>query len=424
MEHMIKRTIFSSLQRHLLKNEITLLIGPRQAGKTYLLRLLKDDLESQGKKSIFFNLDVEDDRQFFVSQTALLHKIRLHIGDAHGVIFIDEIQRKADAGLFLKGLYDLDTPYKFVVSGSGSLELKEKIHESLAGRKRLFEIDPVSFTEFVHFKTDYRFEGNLEEYFVVEKQKAADYFQEYLLFGGYPRVVLSETLEEKRAEMGEIYQSYLERDMKSLLNVEKTESLTHLVKILAAQIGGMVNVSELSSTIGIADKTVKKYLWYLEKTFIIDRVSPYFRNVRKEITKAPLYYFRDIGLRNYILGLFGVPVSPLSAGHLFENFVHNRIREGIVYASTLIHFWRTRDDAEVDFVIQIGDQLIPIEVKYSVMGKIELSRSMRSFLEKYAPQRAYIVHLGEKKEAHIGGTTVRFVPYHEQLVLLRGTATR
>lgn len=418
MEVMIKRSLLPYLQHHLREKEITLLAGPRQAGKTYLMHLLKNDLDKKGEKSLFLNLDTEEDRQFFVSQTALLNKIRLYLGNNHGYVFIDEIQRKTDAGLFLKGIYDLDTPYKFIVSGSGSLELKEKIHESLAGRKRLFEVNPITFIEFVHFRTGYRFERNIEEYFAIEKQKTNDYFQEYLQFGGYPRVILSETIEEKMASMGEIYQSYLERDMISLLHLEKAEALTHLVKILASQIGGLINTRELSSTIGIADKTIKKYLWYLEKTYITTRVSPYFRNVRKEISKSPMYYFRDTGLRNYILGIFNIPITSLSGGHLFENFVINRLREDLVYTSSGIHFWRTRDDAEVDFVIQNGEQLIPIEVKYTSLEKTEVSRSMRNFLNTYSPKQAYVVHMGDKKTISIQGTVIQFVPYTAVLAVL------
>ena len=97
----------------------------------------------------------------------------------------------------MKGLYDMNLPYKFIVSGSGSLELKEKIHESLAGRKRIFELSTLSFTEFVNHKTDYQYEHNLPEFFALEKQKRQGLLDEYLSFGGYPRVVLEDTVNEK-----------------------------------------------------------------------------------------------------------------------------------------------------------------------------------------------------------------------------------
>lgn len=413
---MIKRAIFPQVAKHLSNPEITLIIGARQVGKTYLMEMLKDSLEKRGEKALFLNLDIDSDLQFFTSQSILLNKIKLHLGEQKGYVFIDEIQRKENAGLFLKGLYDRHLPYKFIVSGSGSIELKEKIHESLSGRKRMFELTPLTFTEFVNFKTTYQFENDLQAFFKVEKTKTLELLEEYMNFGGYPKIVLAGTLDEKRAVMGEIYQSYLERDIKDLLKLDKTEAFTNLVKILASQVGGLINVSELSSTVGVAMQTIQNYLWYLEKTYIVKRVTPYFQNVRKEITKAPLYYFYDTGLRNYILGLFGVPTVTLLNGHLFENFVFNKFRESITYASTSIHFWRTRDNAEVDFVVKTGTRLTPVEAKYTKLRKPEIPRSMRSFLNEYKPKKAYIIHLGERNEIQVDVTAISFVPFYEEIL--------
>ena len=136
---MIERTLFSELKDHLSKREISFIIGPRQAGKTTLMLLLEDYLKKKEEKTVFLNLDIESDKQFFTSQANLIKKIKLEIGEKEGFVFIDEIQRKENAGIFLKGIYDMNLPYKFIVSGSGSVELKERIHESLTGRKRIFE---------------------------------------------------------------------------------------------------------------------------------------------------------------------------------------------------------------------------------------------------------------------------------------------
>jgi len=201
---LIKREIVKELRQHLQKPEITFLVGPRQAGKTTILRILENELKAQGKKTLFLNLDIEEDKMHFSSQSSLLKKIELEIGK-EGFVFIDEIQRKEDAGVFLKGIYDMGLPYKFIVSGSGSVELKERLHESLAGRKRLFEISTLSFEEFVNFKTDYRYEMNLETFFDLEKAKTLSLLNEYLHFGGYPRVVLEDQLKEKRLTISEIY---------------------------------------------------------------------------------------------------------------------------------------------------------------------------------------------------------------------------
>lgn len=230
MEIMIKRRLFSELKDHLSKREISFIVGPRQAGKTTLMLLLKNYLDQKGEKTLFLNLDIEKDKEFFTSQSGLIKKIELELGREKGVVFIDEIQRKDDAGVFLKGIYDMNLPYKFIVSGSGSVELKAKVYESLTGRKRIFELSTLSFEEFVNFKTEYKYEDNLTVFFDVERAKSYELLNEYLNFGGYPRIVIEDKLVEKQRLINEIYQSYIERDISYLLRIHKTESFSHLVK--------------------------------------------------------------------------------------------------------------------------------------------------------------------------------------------------
>src|SRR3989344_4878074 len=262
----IKRKLFNPIKDHLQDKEITLITGPRQAGKTTLMKQLEGDLRAKGEKTLFLDLDIDRDRPFFASQDSLIQRIQYEIGKEKGYVFIDEIQRKENAGLFLKGIYDMQLPYKFIVSGSGSLELKEKIHESLAGRKRVFELPTLSFEELVAFKTDYNYtnpDGTLKEpatFFAIYGKKALFYLEEYLNFGGYPRVVLETEISKKQVAIDEIYRSYLEKDISVLLNIRKTESLTQLVRILAFQAGNLINISELSNTLGLAMQTVKNYL--------------------------------------------------------------------------------------------------------------------------------------------------------------------
>ena len=412
---MIKRKIFDELKDHIDKKEITLIVGPRQAGKTTLMMLLKDHIEAQGKKTIFLNLDIESDRQFFTSQDHLLRKIALEIGEGEGYVFIDEIQRKEDAGLFLKGLYDMNLPYKLIVSGSGSVELKEKIHESLAGRKRMFELSTISFVEFVNYKTRYTYETNLPEFFELDPSQTQRLLEEYLSFGGYPRVVLEDTVEEKRRIIAELYQSYLERDIVYHLKIQKTESFTALVRVMASQIGNLVNVSELSNRLGISIATVNDYLWYMQKTFLIEKVTPYFKNIRKEITKSPMFYFYDLGMRNYALGTFGITPINKDGGFLFQNFVYHLLKEKTQNSATGVHYWRTTDKAEVDFVIDKLPETIPVEVKYQKLSEPEMTRSFHSFLSKYHPKIGYIIHLGTMSKKRVEDTNIAFLSYYQFL---------
>ncbi|MEK7498098.1 MAG: ATP-binding protein, partial [Patescibacteria group bacterium] len=401
---------------HLAEKEITLMVGPRQSGKTTLMLLLQQYLQDKGEKTLFLNLDIESDRRYFSSQNDLLNKIKLEVGRGKAFIFIDEIQRKEDAGLFLKGIYDMNLDYKFIVSGSGSLELKERVHESLAGRKRVFEVSTINFLEFVNFKTEYKYEDRLPNFFKVEKDKAIGLLQEYLSFGGYPRVILEDTLDGKRRTIDEIYQSYLMRDISYLLRVEKIDSFSNLVKILASQSGKLANLSELSQTLAVSTATLRNYLWYLEKTFILNKVTPYFKNVRKEITKSPIYYFSDLGLRNYALGTFD-SFAKEKEGFLFQNFVFAILREKIEMSTSKINFWRTKDGAEVDFVVSSGLDTLPIEVKYSSVVKPTITRSLRSFIEKYRPKEAFVVDLETTVTLMVGETKVKIISFGDFLTM-------
>jgi len=173
----IRRKMFEDIRKHLAKPEIILLVGARQVGKTTILKEIEKELKAKNQTTLWLSLDYEADNRFFSSQDKLLDKIKLECGSGPAYIFIDEIQRKENAGLFLKGLYDLNLPYKFLVSGSGSLELKEKIHESLAGRKIMLELKPVSLEEFIDFKTDYKYSDNLIDFLKLEVDQVRDYWK-------------------------------------------------------------------------------------------------------------------------------------------------------------------------------------------------------------------------------------------------------
>jgi len=409
----IKRNLLNKVKEHLAKKEISLIIGPRQVGKTTLMLFLKDYLEKKGEKTIFLNLDIEREMYFFNSQENLINKIKLEFGKQKGYVFIDEIQRKENAGSFLKGIYDMGLPYKFIVSGSGSMELKEKIHESLVGRKRVFELNPVSFDEFVNFKTEYKYEENLADFFNVEKIKIRNLLKEYLNFGGYPRVILEDMESEKRRNMDEIFSSYLEKDISFLLKVQKTEAFSSLIKFLSIQSGRIVNMREISSTLGISLPTVKDYLWYAEKTFIIKKIIPYFTNKRKEITKTPIVYFYDLGLRNYSAGKFGNLMQTERDGFLFQNFIYNTFSQKLAHTGMDIRYWRTKDGAEIDFVIISGENLIPVEVKFSNMEKPVVGKSLKSFIEKYKPRKVIIINLSLSEKIKVNNTEIKFLPYTE-----------
>lgn len=413
----IRRRILPALEQHLSAPEMTLLIGPRQVGKTTLIRMLLRGLEARGMRTVFFNLDVEEDMAWFGSQRLLLDRLAFLVGQPTGTVYvaIDEIQRKKDAGRFMKGLYDMGLPYKFILSGSGSLELKEQIAESMMGRKREFFIAPVSFAEFVDYRTGYAYSDRLAAYGKMEPERLQGHLTEYLNYGGYPRVIVSQGQEEKRLVMREIYTSYVDRDITDLLRLSRPDAFRQMLALLATQSGQLLNLSTLASQLGISTPTLKNYLYYAEKTFSIALAQPYFRNLQKEIIKAPTPYFVDLGLRNLVVNKWGVLANASDLGFLFQNLIYHMLCAK--YPGTPVKFWRTVDKAEVDFVVEDGSRggMLPIEVKLGALRHPDITHSMHKFIEKYHPQEAWVVNMGLDHVEQVGTTAVRFVPLYALL---------
>jgi len=410
----IKRSLFKAIENHLSKKEITLIVGPRQVGKTTIMEALIKNLKEKGEKTVFFNLDYDSDKKLFESQEDLIKKIEYEIGD-RGYVFIDEIQRKENAGLFLKGIYDKNLSYKFIVSGSGSLELKEKINESLAGRKRVFLLRPIGLEELINFKTNYKYEDRLDNYFNIEAKKSKMFLEEYLNFGGYPKVVIEKEKSEKNKIMDEIFRSCIEKDLLSLLKIDRPEAFSSMIKLLSSQAGQILNYSKLGKQIGLTFEPLKKYLWYAEKTFLIEMSFPYFLNKQKEITKAPLVYFLDLGLRNFSINMMGNLDSSDKFGLAFQNLIFNILKEKTEGTTSTINFWRTLAGSEIDLVINKNNEIIPIEVKYSDIKTPNIEKSLINFIEKYHPKEAWIINLSFRAEKKIGGTIVKFLPYYDLL---------
>ncbi len=413
----IQRKVYFELQKHLDSSEISLILGPRQAGKTTLMLKLMEWLKKNNKPTAYFNLDNFEDQSFFKTQNTLLDRIEKLVGSKNGFVFIDEIQRMENAGLFLKGLYDTSRKYKYIVSGSGSLELKANVIEPMTGRKKIFYCLPLSFTEFAAYKLGVSFKkaklGLSDNHFKTER-----IIKEYFSYGGYPAVVLVEKEKGKLELLKEIYKSYLEKDIQLLLGVEKGWAFETLVKILAGKTGQIVNRAELASTCGINEKTVEKYLFLLEKTFIISMVRPFFRNARKEMIKSPKIYFNDLGFLSLAKGRFGAPDIE---GDVFENACFLRLKELELLES--VKYWRSSAGAEVDFIISDAKTgtIVPVEAKVSAR-KEALGKSLISFISSYKSRFACIYALSglEEKELTRFNCKIRFMPYFSLPVFNQG----
>tara|TARA_R110002050_G_scaffold204327_1_gene339646 strand:- start:137156 stop:138385 length:1230 start_codon:yes stop_codon:yes gene_type:complete len=372
------RTLYKTLEDHLDQKSYTIITGARQVGKTSLLRQLYTHLKEKEEVAVFLNLENKDvldsinsDTENVFNRVVIKPKSILEgVSEKRIYLFVDEIQYLDDPTNFLKYLFDeYDINVKVVATGSSAFYIDKKFKDSLAGRKRIFQLYPLSFSEFLVFREerelirDYAHMVQEPSYVTQYGVDAAFLFREYLTFGGYPAVVLEENRKEKRHILEELKNSYLRRDLIES-GVDKEQQFLMLVKLLADQVGQMVNKNELSRTLRIDNKTVERYVYILQKCFHIDMVQPYHKNLRKELTKMSKVYFNDLGMRNAILGRFDLPRDRQDKGEHFENFIYNQLR--IKHDAYDIKYWRTVNGHEVDFVIEEGfNQGYALEVKWN-----------------------------------------------------------
>lgn len=399
----VKRSLIKKIIPYLKREEIIVITGARQTGKSVLLyQLIYNYLLPKTENIYYFNLDIPKQLSFFESIDRLIDLVTRSKGKTY--IFIDEVQRLKEPGLFLKGIYDLHLPVKLIVSGSSALEIKSKVHEALTGRKILFHLDPFNLEELSQALFPQKSFNKIIEDSLCFKTV----FKHYLIYGGYPAVALAGSSKLKLQLLKEIFQSYLEKDVKALLKVENENAFFNLIKVLSSQIGNLINKDELSNVLRIHKNTLENYLFYLEQTFILDLISPFYKNPRKELLKSPKIYFHDLGIRNFAIRSFQDMDFRPDKGALFENFSYLVLREKLNF-SVPLHFWRTKSGAEVDFVIVPKLTPIPFEVKAKDLKEFKISKSLRSFLHTYRPREAYYLNLSLSSKCRVEETTINFL---------------
>lgn len=344
------RNILPELINNLLNDKILALVGSRQVGKTSLLYLLIEHLLKTVKSTdiFYFNLDDFEVRSLFSSANTFLQYIQT--GDSTKYIFIDEVQRLDNPGLFLKSIHDLKLNLKIIVSGSSQLELRAKLKEFLVGRLRQLEIPRLTFSEMLKLSPN------------VPQRSI---FESMMLYGSYPEIAKQDNVEEKKLLLNDIYKTYLQKDVADFAKIENIDAFNKLLILLAAQIGSLLNIHHMARTLRISSQKIVNYLDILEGTFIIKRLYPFFKNYKKEISKTPKIYFMDLGLRNLLLANWQSLELRNDQGALFENLVFLELCNQDIYKLKRYHFWRTTNQTEIDFIIEDGTNLKAIEAKYS-----------------------------------------------------------
>jgi len=348
-----------------LENEyIIVLVGARQTGKTTLLRGMYADAKADNQPAFFINLERIDFVALLNQSPENIFTILPPLAQGEKTtVFIDEIQYLENPTNFLKHLYDeYKDRLKLVVTGSSAFYIDQKFKDSLAGRKRLFQLNTLSFREFLVFKQKEELAGLLPELFAPSSFTALESFpriyhdelmrcfSEYARFGGYPQMVMATNEEEKRLVLEELVNSAVKKDILEA-RIRYPEPFFALFKILASQTGSLVNRTELATSLRVSLPAIDNYLYVIQKSFHAVLIRPFHTNTsRKELVKMPKCYFLDMGMRNYLINDFSDFNLRTDKGAFLENLVFKQLSRS--FSPDDIQFWRTQDKHELDFVIQ------------------------------------------------------------------------
>lgn len=365
------RTLLKDVERQLTTKEIVVVTGMRRVGKTTLLRLLYDKIDSKNK--IFLDLENIIEQKIFEEMDfnniwANLKPFGIN-NNEKAYIFLDEIQARPDTVRAIKYLYD-HYNVKFFITGSSSFYMKNLFPESLAGRKIVFELFPLDFREFLVFK-------ELEKEFTpdfaaadqnknaIAWEKFKKHYDEYIKWGGFPQVVMAHDETQKKLYLKDIFTSYYEMDVKKMADFKQMTAFRDLLILLAQRIGSKLEISGMASEIGVSRNTVYSYLSFLESTYFIFLVSPFSRNVDKEVRGTKKVYFCDNGIANLL--------GKIDPGRLLENGVYHDLRK---YGK--INYYQRRSGNEIDFLLPEMETAIEVKRKGNSRDFSKLARLSES----------------------------------------------
>jgi len=348
---MIKRIIQDQIEEKFFKGKAIIILGPRQVGKTTLVKKICNE---NSEIAQYLNADESDIRDIFNNATST--RLKSVIGNKK-LIVIDEAQRIDNIGIAVKLIVDNFSDIQIIITGSSSFELKNKFNEPLTGRKYVFKLFPLSFSEMVNHTSI------IEENRMIENR---------LIYGYYPEV-LNKPNEQKEI-LNLLAESYLFKDILSTGLLKKTDVLEKLLQALGLQVGSEVKYNELAQLIGVDNQTIERYIDILEKSFIVFRLQSFSRNLRNEIKKGKKIYFYDNGILNSVIKNFNSVNLRNNIGGLWENFlVSERMKKNSynnMYLNTF--FWRTHTQQEIDYIEEYDGKITGYDFKWNNTKKIKI----------------------------------------------------
>ncbi|MBI5149259.1 MAG: ATP-binding protein [Candidatus Omnitrophica bacterium] len=336
---------YQDLTPYLKPNNVLVIYGPRQVGKT---TLIQDFLATVPGR---YKLDSGDNIRIQTVLGSQDFDVIKEYAQGYSLIVIDEAQRIPNVGQGLKILVDQLPGIQVIATGSSSFELAGQVGEPLTGRKTTLTLYPVSQLELRGLYNTYELKNNLEH---------------WLVFGGYPEITAVGSKSEKIRLLEELVQSYLFKDILELEQVKSSRTLMDLLRLLAFQVGKEVSLNELGQQVGVDTKTVARYLDLFEKAFVVYNLRGFSRNLRSEIVRKGKYYFYDNGIRNGVISNFNEMGLRNDAGELWENFLFmERLKKRSyqnIYANS--YFWRTWERQEIDLIEEREGKLFAFEFKW------------------------------------------------------------
>lgn len=394
----IKRNLEKTILKYFDAPEIIAIVGARQSGKTTMInRIIK---RFDNAVSISF----DDQNMLKMFEKEIDDFIKIYV-KGNKYLFIDEFQYAKNGGKILKYIFDTQK-IKIIISGSSAVDLTVHAIKYLVGRILIFNLYPFDFQEFLSAKNKNYLKIYKEYYKQAKQYKDIDikigevahqellqYYSEYLLFGGYPRVALENSYEAKKELLRNIYNTYFLREVRDLLGLIDDHKLNNLIKGLSLQIGNLIEYDELCRLSGFSYPSLKKYLNFLEKTYICQFIKPFYKNKRTEIVKNPKVYFMDTGLRNFAADDFRKLDKRPDKGALLEN----GLAQQFIKQDKKINFWRDKKKNEIDFILSLGNgKTVAIESKSYL--KATSCKSINVFQKKYSDINIYLSYQDINKD--------------------------
>lgn len=406
----LERIICDEIITDLARREIGIIVGPRQVGKTTTLKKIAAHCRKNNIKYNYFDLEMPADANFFARD---IEDVFADICKVKQVVLIDEFHYLPNATKLFKSIYDGYSGIKVCASGSSAIEMHRHLKESLAGRRRLYRLFPLLFSEWLPSQSlTIRLPENIQHKLDGSShQKLSECLERFVIFGGMPGLVHEKGIEGEKRLLLDLVATYIQKDIKALLREEDILSFNRLIVLLAGQDGNLLSENNVSHLLNYSLRQVRKDLAILNQTFLLDILKPFFTNRGRELKQTNKIYYFDSGIRNAILRDFRKLDRRPDKGVLLESFVFHEIQKNLK-VSQEIYYWRTREKDEVDFVL-VHDRIpIAIEVK-SKISINEIPHGIIQFLVKY-PECHLAVVLNDSitEEIKYNGKRILFAPHY------------